>query len=51
MKKTIMAIGILLAAHTGTFAQTNQDSTKTHKMKTSKTVKYTCTNASGSSNE
>ncbi len=43
MKKTIIAIAILLAANTGTFAQTHQhDSTKTHKMTTSKGVKYTC---------
>lgn len=43
MKKTIIAIAILLAANTGIFAQTHQQSTKTHKMKTSKSVKYTCT--------
>lgn len=43
MKKTIMALAVLLAVNTGTFAQTNRDSSKTHKMKTSKTVKYTCT--------
>jgi transcription initiation factor IIE alpha subunit len=44
MKKTIIALAILLAANTGAFAQTYQhDSTKTHKMTTSKGVKYTCT--------
>jgi len=32
MKKTIIAIAILLAANTGTFAQTQKDSIKTHKM-------------------
>ncbi len=42
MKKTIIALAILLAANTGTFAQTGKDSTKTHKA-TSKGVKYTCT--------
>ncbi|MEP7107161.1 MAG: heavy metal-binding domain-containing protein [Ferruginibacter sp.] len=44
MKKTTIALAILLAASTGTFAQTQQeDSTKTHKMKTSKGTRYTCT--------
>ncbi len=44
MKRTIIALAILLAANTVTFAQTHQhDSTKTHKMTTSKGVKYTCT--------
>jgi hypothetical protein len=43
MKNTIMTLAILLAVNAGTFSQTKQDSTKTHKMKSSKTVKYTCT--------
>jgi len=43
MKKTIIALAILLAANTGSFAQTHTDSTKTHKMSTSKGAKYTCT--------
>ena len=41
MKKTIIAIAILLAANTGTFAQ---DSTKKHRApKHSMATKYTCT--------
>ena len=43
MKKILLAFIILLAVNTGTFAQTHQDSTKTHKMKSAKGVKYTCT--------
>jgi hypothetical protein len=43
MKKTIIALAVLLAVNTGTFAQTPQDTTKTHKMKSTKGVKYTCT--------
>lgn len=48
MKKTIIALAVLLAVNTGTFAQTSQDSTEMHKMKSSKMktsagVKYTCT--------
>ena len=49
MKKTIIAIAVLLAVNTGAFAQAHQhDSTNTHKMTTSKTktsagTKYTCT--------
>ncbi len=43
MKKTSIALAILLAVNTGTFAQTGKDSTKIHKMTTSKGVKYTCT--------
>lgn len=49
MKKTIIAIAILLAANTGSFAQdsTHKSGTHEHKMTTSKTttskgVKYTC---------
>jgi len=43
MKKTIIAIGILFAANTATFAQdsTHKSGTAKHKMTTSK--KYTCT--------
>ena len=48
MKKTIIALAVLLAVNTGTFAQASQDSTGTNKMKSSKMktsagVKYTCT--------
>jgi uncharacterized protein with PIN domain len=43
MKKTIMALAILLAVNTGTFAQTGKSSTKTHKIKTTSATKYTCT--------
>jgi hypothetical protein len=43
MKKTIMAVAMLLAVTTGTFAQTSKQSSKTHKTTTSKGVKYTCT--------
>lgn len=50
MKKTIIAIAILLAVNTGVYAQdnTHKSSTHKHKMTTSKTttskgVKYTCT--------
>jgi hypothetical protein len=43
MKKTIIALAILLAINTGTFAQTHKGGTKTHKMTASKGVKYTCT--------
>jgi Heavy metal binding domain len=43
MKKTIIALGFLLAVNAGAIAQTHQDSTKTHKMKSAKVVKYTCT--------
>ncbi len=45
MKKTIIAIAILLVANTGTFAQdsTHQHSTKVHMKKTIKASKYTCT--------
>lgn len=43
MKKTIIALAILLAANTGTFAQdsTHKSGSHQHKMTTSK--KYTCT--------
>lgn len=41
MKKTIIAVAILLALSTGAFAQNHKDSTKTHKMTSH--VKYTCT--------
>ncbi|MEJ7680316.1 MAG: heavy metal-binding domain-containing protein [Segetibacter sp.] len=43
MKKTIIALAILLAANTSTFAQdsTHKSSSHQHKMTTSK--KYTCT--------
>jgi len=37
-----MALAVLLAVNTGTFAQTQKDSTTTQKTKTSKSVKYTC---------
>lgn len=43
MKKTIMAMAVLLAVNIGTFAQTKPDSTKHHKTHTPKTTKYTCT--------
>lgn len=45
MKKTIMAIAILLAAHTGSFAQdsTHNHGTHEHNTTMSKGVKYTCT--------
>jgi hypothetical protein len=43
MKKTVMALAILLTVNTGTFAQTKPDSTKHHKTNSSKTAKYTCT--------
>lgn len=44
MKKTIVAIAILLAANTATMAQdsTHNHGTHEHKMTTSKGVKYTC---------
>ena len=48
MKKTIIAIAVLLAANTGTFAQTHKDST--HKKSTTASEKYTCTMHSRSSN-
>ena len=40
MKKTIIAIAILLAVNTGTFAQTHK--ANTHRKSTSTTVKYSC---------
>ena len=40
MKKTIIAIAVLLAATTGAFAQTHKDST--HKKSTTASAKYTC---------
>ncbi len=45
MKKTIIAIAILLAVNTGSFAQdsTHNHGTHEHKMTTTKGVKYTCT--------
>ncbi len=42
MKKTIIALAILLAVNTGTFAQTSKE-TKTQKTAKAKGVKYTCT--------
>lgn len=44
MKKTIMAIAILLAAGTTSFAQAKQDTTHKHQHNsTSAAKKYTCT--------
>ena len=42
MKKTIIAIAILLAANTGTFAQDSTHKHATHQHGTTK-AKYTCT--------
>lgn len=45
MKKTIIAIAILLAATTGSFAQktTHKSGTPQHNTNSSKKAKYTCT--------
>ena len=43
MKKTIIALAILLAANTGTFAQDSTRKSDGHAHKTTTSKKYTCT--------
>lgn len=43
MKKTIIALGVLLAATTATFAQDSSHKTTTHQHKMTTSKKYTCT--------